>query len=68
MASNSDIADRAQNFALFGNCDSLVELLVAIEPTDGGRLEGTDGRERCRRDLRIVGEFPQRCESLLARV
>ena len=51
IVADRNVADRAQDFTLFGDLDFLVSLLLDIEPADGGFLESADGcqggRGRC---------------------
>jgi hypothetical protein len=59
VVADRNVPDRTQDFALFVDFDLLIGFLLEVEPTDGGSLEGTDGRQGCRCDLGVICEFRQ---------
>ena len=68
VVADRNVADRAQDFALFGDLDFLVSLLLDIEPADGGFLESTDSSQGCRSNSGFVREFRQCRKRLFARL
>jgi len=65
---DGNVADRAQYLALLRDLDLLLRLPVDVEPTNGRPLEGSDCRQRCRRDAGVVREFREGRESLFSGV
>jgi hypothetical protein len=67
VVADRNVADRAQDFALFGDLDFLVSLLLDFEPADGGFLECTDSSQGCRGNSGFVREFRQCRKRFFAR-
>jgi hypothetical protein len=60
VVADGNVADRAQDFALFGDLDFPVGLLLEIEPADNSAFEGADDGQRGRGYPGVVGGFRQR--------
>src|SRR5450631_2184238 len=68
VVADGNVADRAQDFALFGDLDFPVGLLLEIEPADNSAFEGADDGQRGRGYPGVVGGFRQRRKGLFARL
>jgi hypothetical protein len=68
VVADGNAADRAQDFALFGDLDFPVGLPFEIEPADNGAFEGADGGQGGRGYPGVVGGFRQRRKGLFARL
>src|SRR5258706_11064602 len=66
VVADGDVPDCAQDFALFGDFDFLVNLILEIEPADCGFLEGADCCQGGSGNSNVVSEFRQCYERFFA--